>query len=151
MKKYIVKLTKEERASLTELVRKGKSQAYKIKHANILLKADANDSNWTDDEITKAFGCHSKTVYNVRKRFVEQGLDAALERQKQSSPSRKPKLDGQGEARLIAVGCSQPPKGHAKWTLRMLGDKLVELEVVESISHETVRQTLKKKRLKASH
>jgi hypothetical protein len=113
-----------------------------------LLKTNADGPNWVDEKIVEAFGCHSNTVHNVRKRFVEQGLDAALARQKQSAPSRKPTLEAEAEARLIAIGCSQPPQGHAKWALRMLADKLVELEVVESISHETVRQTLKKNVLK---
>ena len=144
MIKYVVRLTEEERQYLTQVVRKGKTQAYKIKHANILLKADAAGPNWTDVSIAQAFGCHSKTVHNIRKRFVEQGFSAALERQKQRRPSRKAKLDGEAQARLIALSCSQPPQGFAKWSLRLLASQLVELEIVESISPETVRQTLKK-------
>ena len=144
MIKYVVRLTEAERQYLTQMVRKGKTQAYKIKHANILLKADAAGANWTDVSIAQAFGCHSKTVHNIRKRFVEQGFTAALERQKQQFPSRQAKLDGEAQARLIALSCSQPPQGFAKWSLRLLAGQLVELEIVESISPETVRQTLKK-------
>jgi transposase len=144
MKKYIVRLTEEERQELIDLVNKGTSPAYKIKHANILLKADANGPNWQDKQIVEAFGGHKNTIVNIRQRFVEQGYAAALERKKQKVPSRPRKLDGEGEARLIALGCSQPPDGYAKWSLRLLAEKIVELNVVDSISHEAVRQTLKK-------
>ena len=140
-KKYIVKLIDPEREALRDLVNKGKSPAYKIKHANILLQADRQES---DEKIAKNLGCHLNTVCNLRQRFVEKGLEAALERKKQEIPSRSRILDGEKEARLIAVGCSQPPEGFVRWTLKLLADKLVSLEVVETISHETVRQTLKK-------
>ena len=143
-KKYIVRLTREERNELEALVRKGKTQAYRIKHANILLAADADGPNWSDREAATVFGCHQNTVRNVRQRLVEHGLGAALARKKQECPSRMKKLEGEKEARLIAVACSKPPTGRAKWTLRMLADKLVTLDVVDAISHETVRQTLKK-------
>jgi len=143
-KKYIVRLTCGERSELETLVKKGKTQAYRIKHANILLAADADGPNWSDEEVAEAFGCHQNTVRNVRQRLVEHGLEAALARKKQERPSRTKKLDGEKEARLIAVACSKPPTGRAKWTLRMLADKLVTLQVVDAISHETVRQTLKK-------
>jgi transposase len=143
-KKYIVRLTDAERERLQALVTKGKAAAYKIKHANILLKGDADGPAWMDKQIAEAFGCHVHTVENVRKRCVLQGLDAALERKKQARPSRERKLDGEGEARLIALACSEPPEGRDRWTLQLLADELVRLEVVDSISAQTVRRTLKK-------
>jgi transposase len=143
-KKYIVRLEAEERRQLESLVRKGAAAAYKIKHANILLTVDADGPDWSDQEAAEAFGCHQNTVRNVRQRFVEQGLEAALERKKQASPSRERKLDGKGEARLIALACSKPPKGHARWTLKLLAEELVALEIVDSICDQTVRRTLKK-------
>jgi transposase len=141
---YIVRLEAEERQHLEALVRKGKAAAYKIKHANILLTVDADGPNWSDEETAEAFGCHKNTVRNVRQRFVEQGLDSALERAKQARPSRERKLDGKGEARLIRLACSKPPKGRSRWTLKMLADELVALEIVDSICDQTVRRTLKK-------
>jgi len=144
MKKYIVRLTHAEREQLTNMVSKGKAQAYRIKHANILLTVDAGGPAWTDEETAKAFGCHVNTVRNVRQRLVEQGLTAALERKAQAKPSRERILDGDGEARLVAVACGEAPAGRATWTMQLLADKLVELEIVPSISRETVRQTLKK-------
>ncbi len=143
-KKYIVRLADEERESLTRFVNKGKTQAYRIKHANILLAVDEDGPKWCDEQAAEAFGCHVQTVANVRQRFVEQGLEAAVERKKQKSPSRERILDGDKEARLIAVACSTPPDGRAKWTLKLLADELVALEVVDSISDQTVRRTLKK-------
>jgi len=144
MKKYIVRLSDEERRRLQALVSKGKAAAYKIKHANILLKADADGPGWVDTRIAEAFGCHVRTVENVRRRLVLHGLQRALGRKKQARPSRERKLDGEGEARLIAIACSEPPPGHDRWTLKMLADELVRLEVVDSISDQTVRRTLKK-------
>lgn len=143
-KTYVVRLTEEERETLNALVSKGKTQAYRIRHATILLKVDADGSNWTDEHAAEAAGCHPNTVRNVRQRFVERGFEAAIERKKQASPSRERILDGAAEARLIAESCSQPPAGRARWTLHLLADRLVELEIVESISHEAVRQALKK-------
>jgi transposase len=140
-KKYIVKLTSTERKQLREIIAKGKAPAYKIKHANILLKAEAD---WSDEKVAQAFGCNVNTPRNVRQRFVEQGLEAALERKKQDVPSREKILDGKGEAHLIALSCSQPPEGRTRWTLHLLADKLIELQVVNSLSYETVRRTLKK-------
>lgn len=125
---------------------KGKTQAYRIRHANILLAMDADGPHWTDDQAAQAFGCHRNTVRNVRQRFVEGGLEAALGRKEQLNPRRKRILDGEGEARLIALACSSPPEGRAKWTLKLLAGRLVELEVVESVSEQTVRRTLKKTR-----
>jgi len=143
-KKYIVRLTDEERAELRALVNKGKAVAYKIKHANILLAADADGPAWTDARVAEAFSCHPRTVENVRRRFVLKGLEAALERKKQDRPSRERKLDGEGEARLLALACSTPPEGRDRWTLQLLADELVRLEVVDAISDQTVRRTLKK-------
>lgn len=143
-KKYVVRLTDEERAHLSDLVRKGKAAAYRIKHANVLLKVDADGANWKDEAAAEAFGCHANTVRNIRQRFVEVGFDAALERKKREEPARARKLDGYGEARLIALCCSEAPEGKSRWTLQMLADELVALEVVDSISDQTVRRTLKK-------
>jgi hypothetical protein len=146
MKKYKVTLTADERQSLHALVAAGKAAAKKLAHARILLKADAapDGPGWTDERIAEAVEVNRTTVEQVRQRFVEQGLEAALVRKKQDRPSRERKLDGDGEARLIALACSQPPRGRAAWTLRLLADRLVELEVVDAISTETVRQVLKK-------
>jgi len=116
-KKYIVRLTTEEQKELENLVKKGKTQAYRIKHANILLTIDADGPNWPDHQTAKAYKCHQNTVRNVRQRFVEQGLEAALERKEQEFPSRKRIIDGENEARLISIACSTPPKGCAKWTI----------------------------------
>jgi len=143
-KKYIVRLDEVEREGLRALIRKGKAAAYKIKHASILLKVDADGPCWSDEETAEAFGCHPCTVRNVRQRLVEEGLEAALGRKKQATPSRERKLDGKGEARLVALACSKPPKGHSRWTLKMLADELVALEIVDSICDQTVRRTLKK-------
>jgi len=126
------------------MVDAGKAAAYRIKHANILLKIDADGPAWTDEQAADAFSCHANTVRNLRQRFVESGFSSALERKKQQNLSRERVLDGEGEARLIALRCGDPPEGFARWSLHLLADKLVELEVVDSISHETVRQTLKK-------
>jgi hypothetical protein len=143
-KKYVVRLTTEERGILRTMVTKGKVAAYRIKHANILLAADADGPCWPDWRIAEAFSCHPRSVENVRRRFVLEGLDAALERKKQVRPSRERKLDGDGEARLIAVACSKPPDGRDRWTLQLLADELVRLNVVDCICDQTVRRTLKK-------
>ena len=143
-KKYIVRLTIEERECLEDLVSKGKAAAHRIKHANILLKIDANGPAWSDEEAADDFGCHPNTSRNIRQRFVEQGLEAALERKKRANPPTERKLDGEAEARLIAISCSKPPEGRSRWTLKMLADELVVLEIVDEISDQTVRRTLKK-------
>jgi transposase len=145
-KKYIVRLTDAEREQLTELTRKGKAAASKIRHAHILLQADAHGPAWTDTKIAESFSVSVNTVLGVRQRLVEQGLEAAINRKQQQHPSRPPRLDGEGEARLIALRCGEPPTGHARWTLRLLADQAVALDIVEAISHETVRQALKKMR-----
>jgi len=144
-KKYIVRLSDDERSYLTVLLRKGQAAAYKIRHAQILLKADVRGPAWTDARIAESFSVRVHTVLNVRQRLVEQGLEAALTRKKQAHPSRTPRLDGEGAARLIALRCSAPPAGHARWTLRLLADQAVALDIVEAISPETGRQTLKKR------
>ena len=146
-KKYIVRLTAEELKELKELVKKGKTHAYRIKHANILLAVDADGPNWPDHQAAKAYKCHQNTVVNVRQRFVEQGFEDALERKKQQSAPRKRIIDGESEARLISIACSTPPKGCAKWTMQMLADELIVLKVVDSISGQTVWRTLKKTNL----
>ena len=143
-KKYIVRLTEEERRELCAMVKKGRVAAYRIKHANILLKADIDGPGWTDVRIADAFGCHSRTVENVRRRIVMQGLDAAIARKRQDHPSRERKLDGEGEARLVTIACSEAPDGRDSWTLQLIADELVRLKVVDSISDQTVRRALKK-------
>ena len=146
-KKYIVRLTAEEKKELENLVKKGKTQAYRIKHANILLAVDADGPNWPDHQAAKAYKCHQNTVVNARQRFVEQGFQAALERKKQQAPSRKRIIDGENEARLISIACSKPPEGSAKWTMQMLADELVALKVVDCVSGQTVWRALKKTNL----
>jgi transposase len=146
MKKYKVTLTAEERNSLRGLIAAKKTAAKKVIHARILLKADAGPEGpaWTDARIAEALEVDVSTVERLRQRFVEQGLDTALGRKKQGRPSRQRTLDGKAEARLIALACSEPPAGRVRWTLRLLADKLVELEVVATVSTETVRRALKK-------
>src|SRR5689334_15397949 len=146
MKKYKVTLTAEERQQLSELIAAGKAAAQKLAHARVLLKADAADGGpaWPDARIAEAVEVGVATVERIRQRFVEQGLEAALGRKKQDRPSRPRKLDGHAEARLIALACSAPPEGRKEWTMQLLADRLVELEVVPSVSDETVRRALKK-------
>jgi transposase len=148
MKKYRVTLTAEERESLAGLIATGKAAAKKLTHARILLKADQAEGGpgWIDEQIAEALDVSVATIERVRQRFVEDGLEPALVRKKQDKPSRERKLDGAGEARLIALACSKAPRGRVAWTLEMLADKLVELKVVDSICPETVRQTLQKTR-----
>lgn len=143
-KHYIVRLSAEEQQSLKDLVSTGKAAAYKIKHANILLNIDVNGAGWTDAEAATALSCHRNTVANLRQRLVEHGLEAALERKLSQMPPRQRVCDGESEAKLIALRCGEPPTGQARWTLRLLADKAVELEIVPAICHETVRRVLKK-------
>ena len=146
MDKYAVELTSEQRKELAQLVSKGKAAARKITHARVLLQANESKDGpaWTDKQISQAFGVHTNTIHGIRRRFVEHGLQAALERKKQEHPSRKSVVDGDVEAHLIALRCGDPPEGRNQWTLRLLADKLVELEIVPNISYETVRRALKK-------
>jgi transposase len=148
MTKYKVTLTAEERQQLHDLVRAGKAAAKKLMHARILLKADAAEGGpaWPDERIAEAVEVSAATVGRVRRRFVEEGLEAALVRKRQDRPSRERKLDGRAEARLIALACSEAPDGRAAWTLQLLADRLVELRVVDSVCDETVRRVLKKTR-----
>lgn len=147
-KKYIVSLTDDERQKLEDMTKKGKNAAYKINYARILLLSDINSSNngWNDSSIKNILGVSVPTIERVRKRFVEQGLAAALNRKKQVH-QRILILDGEKEAHLIALACSEPPCGQARWSLRLLADKMIELGYVETVSYETVRQTLKKMKL----
>jgi hypothetical protein len=145
-KRYIVKLDKEERKQLTELVKKEKVAAKKRTHAQVLWLADCgrNGPAWKDEAIAEACRVTVRTVENLRKRLVLEGMDAALNRKPQARLSRQKILDGEKEAKVIALCCGAKPSGHARWTLRLLAERAVELEIVESISHETVRQCLKK-------
>lgn len=148
MKRYKVTLDAQERQDLHDLIAAGQAAARKLTHARILLKADAAEGGpaWPDHQIADALEVSVATVERVRQRFVEEGLDAALDRKRRERPAREVKLDGRAEARLIALACSAPPEGRAVWTMRLLADKLVELEVVDSICDETVRLALKKTR-----
>jgi len=145
-KRYVVRLTANERVDLQRLVRAGKAAARKILHAHVLLQADEGPDGpgWHDTRISAALSVHPNTVAGIRERFVEQGLETALNRKKQDRPSRAPKLDGRGEARLLAERCGPSPQGHKRWTLQLLADRLVALQVVDEISYETIRRTLKK-------
>lgn len=144
-KRYIVTLTVPDRESLLKLVSSGKESARKLTRARILLKADQADDGpgWIDKRISDAFDVSVPTVERVRKRFVNEGLEAALNNKKRTR-HRARKLDGHQEAHLVALACSKPPGGHGRWSLRLLRDRMVELGYVESLSHEAVRQILKK-------
>lgn len=146
MKKWMVRLEAEERERLRQLVRVGKAAAYKIRHAHVLMAVDESDDGpgLRDGEVAQALGVTTRSIEHLRKRFVDEGLEACLERKKRRGSSLFRKLDGEKEARLIALACSAAPPGRQRWSLRLLADRLVVLNVVDSISHETVRQTLKK-------
>jgi len=143
--KYVVRLTAGDRRELERMVRSGKHPARALVHARILLKADAakGSQGWDDAAIAEALDCGTRTVARVRKKFAEGGLGRAVHRKKPTGRQYR-KLDGDQEARLIAIACSAPPAGRARWTLKMLADRLVELAVVGAVSDETVRRTLKK-------
>jgi hypothetical protein len=143
-KKYIVRLTEDERAVCEATVKNQKGKSEKLRRAMILLKADVDGPGWKDEKISDAVGCRIQTVEKVRREFVLEGFEAALVRKKRTVPPTPKLLDGAAEAKLIAMRLGKPPAGYGHWTLRLLADQLVELEVVESISPETVRQTLKK-------
>ena len=147
-KKYPVILSNTERDDLKRLIATGTAPARKLTHARILLKADesAQGAGWVDEKVADAVEVSQPTVSRVRKQYFEEGLEAALNRRPPKREYHR-KLDGEQEARLVALACSQPPEGHARWSLRMLVDRLVELEIVEDISHQTVRRTLKKTNL----
>lgn len=145
-KKYIVELSSEERERLEALISKGKSSAKAILKARILLKADqgASGPSWTDDRIVEALDTNSCMVTRVRRQLVEEGLEAVLARKKRAQPPIQPIFDGEAQARLIALACSEPPPGHARWSIRLLADKVVELEIVEAVHFNTVGRALKK-------
>lgn len=143
-KKYIVRLTAEERHQLQAVIKKLNGSSQKVRRAQILLKADADGPNWTDQQIAEAFDCRTKTVENIRRRLVEQGFELALNGVKRTRPPTDKRLDGEQEAQVIAMRLGPPPAGYANWSLRLLARQVVELGIVEALSHETVRQTLKK-------
>ena len=143
-KKYIVRLTEEERCELRAVIKKLKGSSQKVRRAQILLKADIEGSNWTDERIAEAFDCRTKTVENIRQRLVEKGFEETLHGARRSTPPVEKLLDGEQEARLIAMRLGPPPKGYANWSLRLLSRKVVELGIAEAVSHETIRRTLKK-------
>lgn len=143
-KKYIVRLTAEERETCHVTVKKLNGTSEKVRRAQILLKADADGLAWSDRQIAVAFWCRTKTVENIRQRFVLEGFEQTLERQKRLTPPAEKILSGEQEAKIIAMRLGLPPKGYANWTLRLLARKVVELEIVDSVSHETVRRMLKK-------
>ena len=144
VKKYIVRLSKEERSLLRDIVKKLKGTSQKVRRANILLKANVDGPNWSDAKIAEALSCRTRTIENVRRRLVTEGLDAVLNRKKRETPPRHKILDGKQEAEIIALRLGKPPAGFANWTLRLLADQIVKLEIADSISYETVRRTLKK-------
>ena len=145
-KKYIIRLSKDERQALSKLARSGKAAARKITRARILLKADAgqNGPGWTDERIAEALEIGIRMIENVRRRCVEEGPEAAAYGRAWPDRPAQRKLDGAGEARLVAIACSEPPAGRGRWTMQLLADELVALQVTDSISDETVRRTLKK-------
>ena len=143
-KKYVVRLSDSERDACQEIIKDLKGSSQKFRRAQILLKVDADGPGWSDDRVAEAFNCRTQTIENVRKRLVTEGFELALEGKKRQEPPTPPKLDGVGEAKLIALRLGKPPAGYGRWTLQLLADELVALEVVDSISYETVRTTLKK-------
>jgi len=147
--RYRVTLTQQERKELEALTRRGKTHARKFIHARALLLCDAGDDGpaWNVADVAKALGVTSRTIEHLKKRFVEDGLEAALERKPREKPPREVTFDGAFEARLIAMACSDVPKGHQRWTVRLLADKVVELNIAPSVSHMTVQRVLKKTNL----
>ena len=143
-KRYIVRLTDQEREVCRETVRKLNGSSERVRRGQILLKADADGPAWTDQQIADAFSCRTKTVENIRQRCVLQGFEQALERKRRESPPVPKLLNGEQEAQIIALRLGLPPKGYANWSLRLLARRVVELAIVESVSHETIRRTLKK-------
>lgn len=151
MKKDPIELTKEQRAELEEVIKKGTARARKLQHAHVLLKIDSSEagSNWSDQQVKEAFGVSIPTIWRIRQRFLEQGLNDALNRRPQPERPEKRKIDGEQEAHLVAVTCSPAPEGYKRWSMRLLADKLVELGYFEEISHNTVWVALKK--INSSH
>lgn len=143
-KKYIVRLSKKERETLLDVSKRLSGSSQKVRRAQILLKSDIRGPNWTDARIAEAYSCRVQTVENLRKRLVTEGFEMTLNGKPRKSPPRQKRLNGKQEAKVIAMRLSKPPKGFANWSLRLLADRVVELKLVDSISHETIRQTLKK-------
>ncbi len=144
VKKYIVRLTDHERATLEDVVKKLKGTGQKVRRAQILLKADADSPGWTDAAIAEAFDCRTKTVENVRQSLVERGFQLTVDGAKRAAPPTPKLLDGKQEAAVIATRLGPPPAGYANWSLRLLARRVVELKIVDAVSHETLRRTLKK-------
>ncbi|MBF0263536.1 MAG: helix-turn-helix domain-containing protein [Magnetococcales bacterium] len=146
VKKYVVKLSEGERQHLNELIGKGKSPAKRLLKARILLKADASEAGegWSDSRIIEALDTNASMVFRVRQQLVEEGFDAVLSRKQRATPAVPKIFDGEKEAKLIALACSQPPAGRARWTLRLLEEKVVELHIVDHASDNTIGRTLKK-------
>ena len=143
-KKYIVRLSDAERVVCQDVVKRLKGSSEKVKRAQILLKADADVFGWPDAKIAEAFDCRVQTVENLRKRLVMEGFESVLDRKPRTTPPTPCKLDGEREAKLIAMRLGKPPAGYGRWSLQLLADEMVALEVVESICPETIRKTLKK-------
>jgi hypothetical protein len=143
-KKYVVRLTDEERQTLQQVVDKFKGTSQKVRRAQVLLKTDADGPDWTDAKIADAFGCRTQSIEKIRERFVTQGFESTLNGQPHLKPPREKVLDGEQEAKVIAMRLGAPPPGFSNWTLRLLAEQVVALEIVKSISYETVRRTLKK-------
>lgn len=143
-KKYIVRLNDQERAELTDVIKKLSGTSQKVRRAHILLKSDADGPAWTDAKIAEAFNCRTKTVENIRQRLVESGFRETLDGKKRATPATPKLLDGEQEARIIATRLGPPPEGYANWSLRLLARKVVELGIVDSVSHATLGRTLKK-------
>lgn len=143
-KKYIVRLSLEEKTTLEDVVKKFKGSSQKVVRAQILLKADIDGPNWTDAKIAEAFGCRTKTVEDVRERLVTEGFEITLNGKRPLNPPREKLLSGEQEAQLIALRLGSPPAGYGSWTLKLLQNNMIELEIVDTISHETIRKTLKK-------
>ena len=148
VKRYVVRLSAEERRGLEAIIHKGKSSAARLLKARILLKADVSEAGegWSDSRIVEALETSVSMVYRVRRQLVEEGLEAVLSRKAPARPSVPRIFDGEKEARLIALACSQPPEGHARWSLRLLESKVVELGIVEAASNSTIQRVLKKTR-----
>ena len=144
-KKYIVRLSDEERGQLQEITRNFSGTSQKVRRAQILLKADADGPHWTDEKIADAYSCRTRTVEKIRQRLVEHGFSPTLNGKIREQPATPKSLDGKQEAQIIATRLGSPPKGYGSWTLRLLARKVVELEIVDVVSYETVRRTLKKR------
>jgi Homeodomain-like domain len=143
-KKYVVRLSDSERDACQKIIKDLKGSSQKFRPAQILLKVDADGPAWSDDRVAEAFNCRTQTIENVRKRLVTEGFELALEGKKRREPPTPCKLDGEAETKLIAMRLGRPPAGHGHWTLQLLADEMVALEIVDTISHETIRQVLKK-------